>query len=346
LKNLKEFDGQKMKFQNVLVTGGAGYVGSLLTPQLLEIGYKVTVYDIMYFGDQFLPKGNPNLKLIRGDIRDTAKLAEAFQGVGAVISLACISNDASFELDEKLSTSINLDAFEPMVVAAKRAGVKRFVYCSSSSVYGVSESPDVTEEHPLVPLTLYNKYKGVCEPLLFKHQSPEFVCVTIRPATLCGYAPRQRLDLSVNILTNHAINNNKITVFGGSQKRPNLHVQDMVDLYKLLLTVSDDKIAGQTFNAGFQNMSIMEIAQIVKRVVQEEFPEKGEIPIVTTPTDDIRSYHVNSDKIQRVLGFKPKHSIEDAVRDLCAAFKAGKLPNSMDDTFYFNVRRLKSLKAA
>ena len=197
-----------------------------------------------------------------------------------------------------------------------------------------------------MPLTLYNKYKGMCEPLLWKHQSPEFTCVTIRPATLCGYAPRQRLDLSVNILTNHAINAGKITVFGGSQKRPNLHVQDMCDLYKLLLEVPSEKIAGQTFNAGFMNMSIMEIAQIAKRVVEELFPEKGDIPIVTTPTDDIRSYHVNSDKIKRVLGFQAKRSVEDAVRDLCAAFKAGKLPNSMQDTFYFNVRRLKELKAA
>jgi nucleoside-diphosphate-sugar epimerase len=319
-------------FKSVLVTGGAGYVGSLLTPQLLDLGYKVTVYDIMYFGEDFLPKNNRNLEIVRGDIRDVRKLSDALKGVEAVINLACISNDASFELDEKLSTSINLDAFEPMVIAAKQAGAKRFIYASSSSVYGVSEAPDVTEEHPLVPLTLYNKYKGLCEPLLFKHQSPGFVCVTIRPATLCGFAPRQRLDLSVNILTNHAINNGKITVFGGSQK--------------LLLTLPDGRIAGQVFNAGFQNMSIMEIAQTVKRVVREVFPEKGEIPIVTTPTDDIRSYHVNSDKIQRALGFKPKHTVEDAVRDLCAAFKAGKLPNSMDDTFYFNVRRLKSLKAA
>ncbi len=335
-----------MKFKNILVTGGAGYVGSLLVPQLLDAGYKVGVYDIMYFGDDFLPKNNPNLTLIKGDLRDTAKLAQALKGADAVISLACISNDASFELDEKLSTSVNLHAFEPMVVAAKAAGVKRFVYCSSSSVYGVSDSPDVTEEHPLVPLTLYNKYKGMCEPLLFKHQSPDFVCVTIRPATLCGYAPRQRLDLSVNILTNHAVNNNKITVFGGAQKRPNLHIQDMVDLYKLLLEVPGEKIAGQIFNAGVQNMSIMEIAQVAKRVVEELFPEKGDIPIVTTPTDDIRSYHVNSDKIHRVLGFRAKRTVEDAIRDLCAAFKTGKLPRSMDDTFYFNVRRLKELKAA
>ncbi len=335
-----------MKFKHVLITGGAGYVGSLLTPQLLGLGYGVTVYDIMYFGDEFLPKSHPGLKVVQGDIRDVRKLAQALKGADAVINLACISNDASFELDEQLSTSINLAAFEPMVLAAKEAGVRRFIYASSSSVYGVSDSPDVTEEHPLVPLTLYNKYKGMCEPILWKHHSRDFVCVTVRPATLCGYAPRQRLDLSVNILTNHAINAGKITVFGGSQKRPNLHVQDMCDLYELLLEAPDEKIAGQTFNAGFQNLSIMEIAQIAKRVVQQEFPEKGDIPIVTTPTDDIRSYHVNSDKIQRVLGFRPKHNVEDAVRDLCRAFKAEKLPDSMQDTFYFNVRRLKQLKAA
>ena len=333
-------------FNHVLITGGAGYVGSLLAPQLLARGYKVTVFDIMYYGNDFLPKDNPNLRIVKGDIRDTAALKGALDGVDAVISLACISNDASFELDEGLSTSVNLDAFEPMVIAAKEAGVKRFIFASSSSVYGVSESPDVTEDHPLVPLTLYNKYKGMCEPLLFKHQSDDFVCVTIRPATLCGYAPRQRLDVSVNILTNHAVTNGKITVFGGSQMRPNLHVQDMCDCYEMLLDLPDDKIAGETFNVAFQNMSIMQLAEIVKKVVQEEFPEKGDIEIVTTPTDDIRSYHVNSDKITRVLGFSPKYNIEDAVRGLCDAFRKGKLPDSMDDDRYFNVRRMKALNAA
>ena len=334
------------KFNSVLVTGGAGYVGSLLVPQLLDLGYKVTVYDIMYFGNDFLPKNNPNLKIVDGDIRDTAKLAEAFKGIEAVINLACISNDASFELDENLSTSINLDAFEPMVIAAKQAGVKRFIYASSSSVYGVSDAPDVTEEHPLVPLTLYNKYKGMCEPLLFKHQSPEFVCTVVRPATLCGYAPRQRLDLSVNILTNHAVNKRKITVFGGSPLRPNLHVQDYCDAVQMFLEAPKEKIQGEIFNVGFQNLSLMEIANLVRKVVLEEFPAYGDLEIVTTPSDDIRSYHINSDKVTRALGFKPKYTIEDAVRELCIAFRDGRLPNSFDDDIYFNVRRLQRLKAA
>jgi nucleoside-diphosphate-sugar epimerase len=332
--------------KNVLVTGGAGYCGSLLVPQLLADGYNVTVYDLLYFGDSFLPKDNPRLKVIQGDIRDVAKLTAALQNQDVVLGLACISNDASFELDERLSTTINLAAFEPMVVAAKKAGVKRFVYASSSSVYGVSDQPNVTEDHPLVPLTLYNKYKGMCEPLLLKHTDGRFIGVIFRPATVCGYAPRLRLDLSVNILTNHAVTNNKITVFGGSQLRPNLHVQDYADLCKLLLVAPTEKVANQIFNCGYQNMTIMEIAHMVKKVVEQELPQKAPIDIVTTPTDDNRSYHINSDKIKKTLGFAPKHTIEEAVRDLCRAFRESKIPNSFSDDRFYNVRTLKKLKAA
>jgi len=318
----------------------------VLIPRLIERRYTVTSYDISYYGDSFLPKSDSNLQVIRGDIRDTAKLAEAIAGHDAFISLACISNDASFELDEKLSTSVNLDAFEPMVLAAKKAGVRRFIFASSSSVYGVSNQPNVTEEHPLVPLTLYNKYKGMCEPLLFRHTDASFVGVVFRPATVCGYAPRQRFDLSVNILANHAINNGKITVFGGEQMRPNLHILDYCDAVQVLLDAPDEKIANEIFNVGYQNMSIMDIALLVKRVVEQEFPEKSDIGIVATPSDDKRSYHINSDKIRHVLGYAPKRTIEEAVRDLCRAFKDGRLPNSMADDIYYNVRRMKNLQAA
>jgi len=327
----------------VLVTGGAGYVGHVLTPRLLAGGHQVTVYDALFFGCR-LPN-DPNLRVVRGDIRDTAKLAALLEGQDAVLHLACISNDASFELDERLSQTINYDCFEPIVVAAKKAGVRRFVYCSSSSVYGVSNSPEVTEDHPLIPLTLYNKFKGMCEPLLWKHMADDFTAVVIRPATICGYSPRTRLDLSVNILTNHAVTKGTITVFGGGQMRPNLHIEDMVDAYQLMLTAPHDKIHGETFNIGFENHSIADLASIVRRVVGEEIPERANVDIVTTPSDDNRSYHVNSDKIRRVLGFRPQRSIEDAVRDLSRAFGNHLLENSFDDDWYYNVRTMKRIGA-
>jgi len=335
-----------LKYNHVLITGGAGYCGSLLVPQILDMGYQVTVYDIQYYGSEFLPKNHPNLKVVKGDIRDIDKLKPLMIGVDAVLHLACISNDASFELDKELSTTVNMDAFEPIVKIAKNAGVKRFIYASSSSVYGISEELNVREDHPLLPLTLYNKFKGLCEPILLKYTDSDFVGVIFRPATVCGYGPRQRLDLSVNILTNLAVNKGNITVFGGSQLRPNLHIQDYADLCKALLDAPDEKIANQIFNCGYENMSIMEIAKTVKKVVAEEFPDKNEISIEVTPSDDLRSYHINSDKIKQVLGFKPKYSVEDAIRDLCQAVANDKLPNSLDDDKYYNVRTMKKIGAA
>jgi nucleoside-diphosphate-sugar epimerase len=322
----------------VLVTGGAGYVGAVLIPKLLQRGYDVRVLDLFLFGRDVLPQSSPNLELIQGDIRDEGLLGDALPGSDAVIHLACISNDPSFELNPQLSKTINFDAFEPLVSISKHSGVRRFIYASTSSVYGVSDAPDVTEEHPLVPLTDYNKYKGLCEPILLKYQSPEFTTVIIRPATVCGYSPRQRLDLTVNILTNLAVNNKKITIFGGSQKRPNIHIDDIADLYVDLLERPAEQIAGKTFNAAYQNHTVSELGEMVRRVVSEEMPELGEIAMETSPSDDLRSYHVSSAKIQRELGWAPKRTVEDAIRDLCGAFKAGKLPDSLTDTQYFNVK--------
>ncbi len=334
-----------MKFKSIFVTGGAGYVGSSLVPDLLKKGYKVSVYDIMFFGDQFLPKNNPNLKIINGDIRDQNNIEKHCKEHDAFVNLACISNDSSFELDQKLSKSINYDAFEPMILAAKRAGIKRFIHASTSSVYGVSKEKHVTEDHPLVPLTLYNKYKALTEPFLLKHIDNKFEGVIIRPATICGYAPRLRLDLSVNILTNFAVNKCEIKVFGGDQLRPNLHIKDYCAVIELLLEVEKEKIQKQIFNVGYQNMSINEIAQLVKKVVEKEFPNKKNITIVKTKTEDNRSYHINSDKIKNLLGFVPKKSVEMAIRDLCKAFKKDLIPNSFESDSYFNVKKLKTIKA-
>ena len=327
----------------VLVTGGAGYVGSQLIPKLLDKDYEVVCYDLMIYGEDVLPK-SPKLRVVKADLRETEHFSDAVACCDSVIHLACISNDPSFELNPNLGKSINFDCFEPMVKACVRAGVKRFINASSSSVYGVSEADRVTEEHPLNPLTDYSKFKMMTEQVLSRYQSKDFTTVTIRPATVCGYSPRTRLDLSVNILTNLAVNKGVITVFGGSQKRPNIHVDDISDLYVQLLETPADLIAGQAFNAGYQNYSIAELAQMVKKVVEQEFPEKGEIKITTSPTNDLRSYHVTSEKITNRLGFSPQHTVEDAIRDLCKAFKQSKLPDSLEASKYFNIKRMKELE--
>ncbi len=328
----------------VLVTGAAGYVGCVLVPKLIAAGHRVVAYDVMYYGAEGL-RSHPNLRIVAADIRNTAVFAEAVAGCEAVIHLACISNDPSFELDPALGKSVNFDCFEPMVLASQAAGVKRFVYASSSSVYGVSDSPNVDESHPLKPLTDYSKFKAMCEEVLARLKRPGFTTVVIRPATVCGYSPRTRLDLTVNILTNLAVNKGRITVFGGSQKRPNIHIEDISDLYVRLLTMSAGTIDGRIWNAGYQNYAVADLATMVKTIVESEFTEKAPIEIIASPTDDLRSYHVSSDKIARDLGFRPKRTVEDAIRDLCRAFKAGKLPDSLDDPRYFNVKTMKTAPA-
>ncbi len=330
--------------EKILVTGGGGYVGALLVPQLLRAGYQVNVLDLFLFGEEVFDgiKSVNGLTLFRGDLRDQDLVAESVIGCDAVIHLACISNDPSFELDPDLGRSINFDAFEPLVRISKDAGVQRFIYASSSSVYGISDTPDVDEEHPLNPITDYSKYKALCEPILFKYQSPDFTTVIVRPATVCGYSPRQRLDLVVNVLTAHAITNGRIMVFGGSQVRPNLHVGDVVDLYQMLLEQPSVKIAGETYNVGFENHTVADLALLVRRVVQEELPSREVIEIVTTPSDDDRSYQITSNKVRDQLGFESRWTIEDAVRELVRAFESGKLPDALENPQFNNLKTLQA----
>ncbi len=328
--------------RHVLVTGGAGYVGSMLVPKLLAAGHGVTVLDLYLYGDRVLSAvaGHPDLREIRGDMRDPAVVATALEGCDSVIHLACISNDPSFELDPALGKSINYDSFRPLVRAAKSAGVGRFIYASSSSVYGIKEEEQVTEDLPLEPLTDYSKYKVLCEEVLAEEREPGFVTLVIRPATVCGYAPRLRLDLTVNILTAHAVENRRITVFGGAQQRPNIHIEDMTDLYVRCLDLPDDRIDGGVYNAGYENHSVRDIAEMVRGVVGEG------VDIVATPTDDMRSYRVSSEKIRRELGFVPRRTIADAVKSLVDAFAAGRVPNPMTDKIYYNIKTMQAVNLA
>jgi len=326
-----------MTTQSVFITGGAGYVGAMLVPRLLQEGYHVTVLDLMIYGEDVLPE-HPELTVIKGDIRNQELIKSSIPGHETVIHLACISNDPSFELNPELGKSINLDAFRPLVEISKNAGVRRFIYASSSSVYGIKEEQNVFEEMELEPLTDYSRFKADCEKILDEYQSEYFTTVTIRPATVCGYSPRQRLDVVVNILTNLAYHKRVISVFGGDQLRPNIHIADMIEVYVILLSAQKEKIGGEIFNSGYENQPVKKLAQTVKNVVGED------VKLITTPTDDNRSYHISSKKIKDVLGFEAQHTIHGAVEDLKNAFDKGLLPDSLENEMYFNIKRMQSLK--
>ncbi len=328
------------RFNNVMVIGGAGYVGAVLVPKLLAAGYRVKVYDLFIYGEEVFDavRTHPALTLIKGDVRDLELLDRELEGIDAVIHLACISNDPSFELDPELGKSINYDCFEPLVRAAKEKGVKRFIYASSSSVYGVKECGEVTEEMKLEPLTDYSRFKAMCEEAALKHADDDFVVLILRPATVCGYSPRQRLDLIVNILTNHAVNRRRIIVTGGTQKRPNIHIDDVTDLYVKSLGWPDEKVNRKIFNAGYDNFTVDELARQVKEITGRD------VEIAVEPTDDPRSYHISSKKIREELGFASRHTITEAVRDLKTAIEDGRLRDPMNNTLYFNIRRMKEIK--
>ena len=323
----------------VLVVGGAGYVGSRLVPLLLAQGYMVNVLDLYIYGKNVFSghSKNPNFKEFIGDIRNPEVVKKALRGCNVIIHLACISNDPSFELDPDLGKSVNYESFQPLVRAAKDAGVERFIYASSSSVYGVRSEPNVHEGLELKPITDYSKYKAMCEEVLLGEREPGFSTLVLRPATVCGYAPRLRLDLTVNILTSHAFHNGVMTVFGGEQLRPNINIKDIVNLYISVIEAPDDKVDGQVFNVGYENYSVMEIAEIVREATDTN------ARIEITKTDDLRSYHISSEKIKSTLGFQPGHDISDAVLSLIDVFEKKLAPQVMTNPLFYNVKRMQEL---
>lgn len=311
---------------NILLTGGCGYVGSVLTPKLLDQGHNVTVYDILWFGN-FL-KEHKNLKILQGDIRniDTVPM----EGIDAIIHLANIANDPCGDLNAKLAWEVNVLATMSLVEKAIVHHVKQFILSSSGSVYGVKEEPQVTEELPLVPISDYNKTKMISERVLLSYKD-KIISQIIRPATVCGYSPRMRLDLSVNMLTMQALANGRITVFGGDQTRPNIHMQDITNVFVHFLNLGD-KATG-IYNAGFENISILEIARMAAEFIPAE--------IIVSESNDPRSYRLNADKLLST-GFKPKFKVVDAIREIIEAFNAGSLK---DEDGCYNIRTMKQMES-
>ena len=325
----------------ILVIGGAGYVGSSLVPLLLDNNYEVTVFDLLIYGNN-LPKNNNKFNLVKGDIRDISLLKRFIINFDQVIHLACISNDPSFELNPELGKEINFNSFEPILEGCLNVGIKKFIYASSSSVYGVKKEKNISENLFLEPLTDYSKYKARCEDILQRYSSKNFTTCILRPATVCGYSRRQRLDLVVNILTNFAYHNKLIKVFGGEQLRPNININDMIRAYELIINSSNDKINGEIFNVGFENHSVNDLSIIVKQSVENIL--NCEIKIEKFHSEDNRSYHISSNKITNKLGFQPKFNIQDGVNDLLNCFKKNILIDPLNNENYYNIKKMKLIK--
>lgn len=328
-----------MTNQKLLVTGGAGYIGAVLVPELLDEGHQVTVFDAFLYGTN--PSSDPivheRCARIQGDIRDfdavDAALAEG--GFDAVIHLAAISNDPSSELDHDVTESVNLHAVDHLMRASKRHRVRRFLYASSASVYGIKDDENVTEELSLDPITIYAKCKAEGERILESLVDDSFVGVSVRSATVCGFSPRLRLDLTINLLTDQALTDRRIRVFGGSQMRPNVHIQDLTAFYRMLLTAPAEKISARAFNVSRENASVMSLAEMIRDELD------ASLPIDTVPTDDPRSYHLSADRARRDLGFETQHDLVTAVRELREAYGSGRVSDSGSDV-YRNVAWMKA----
>ena len=309
----------------ILITGGCGYVGTVLTQQLLMDGHQVTVVDTQWFGNYLTP--HPNLAVYKQDIREVDAIP--LEGVEALLHLANIANDPGVELNPTLSWEVNVLAGQQLIDHAASSGVKQFIYASSGSVYGVKDEPQVTEDLPLVPISVYNKTKMVAERVLLSYQD-QLQVHCIRPATVCGWSPRMRLDVSVNILTLQALKNSRITVFGGQQTRPNIHIQDMVRVYQHFL--AKPELPPGCYNAGFENISILDIAERVTARIPAE--------IVVSESNDPRSYRQNSDKLQ-ATDFLPKYSVATAIEEIIEKYHSGDL---LDQDQCYTVRWMKHLK--
>lgn len=337
------------KARAVLVTGGAGYIGSRLIPKLLSAGHCVRVLDAMLFGNGLEGwSEHERLEILKGDIRDRRAITEAIKGAHTVVHLAAVANDPSFELNPSLSRSINYDSLPFLFEQARGQGVSRFIYASSASVYGISGSPAVDEQQPLVPLTDYNKFKALGEELLFADARPGFETVAVRAATVCGSSPRQRLDLTVNILTMQALRHRKICVFGGCQYRPNIHVADVSRFYSLLVNLESftKELDGAAINVGNENAPVADIAKLVQAIVQDYLGNS--VAIEQIATDDKRSYRLDASRARKLLGFVPIFTIADAVKELCEDWANGRFCNHdpLNDARFHNIKGMRAASEA